>query len=105
LQRTLDEISASVEEEQKQAAANFKNDPPKIIYATTPSILVTIDGEPKLQQDEKIKMKKVINTPFLIVQYPKNNQYFLYGGRFWYTSASISSAWTITQSSPNEIQR
>ena len=93
LKTTIDELAATVEQEQNTAADNFKNDPPKIIYATESSTLVLIDGAPKLEQDDQLKMKRVINSAFLIVQYPGDNRFYLYGGNIWYSSANISNGW------------
>ena len=104
-QTTIDEILASIEKEQGPSSANLKNDPPKIIYATSPSTLVTIDGEPKLQDDDKLKMKRVTNTAFLIIQYPKDNQYYLYGGKFWFTSAAITTGWASVKKLPSDLQQ
>lgn len=105
LKTTMDDLAAAVEAEQKIASENLKNDPPKIIYAKQPSTLVLIDGDPKLEQDEKLKMKRVINTAFLIVQYPKDNQYYLYGGSVWYVSASINNGWKQVTKLPAELQQ
>lgn len=104
LQVTIDDIATAAEAEQKITAENLKNDPPKIIYTTTPSLLVMIDGEPKLQQDDKLNMQRVINTAFLIVQYPKDKQYYLYGGSNWYLSSSVISGWKVVKALPKDIQ-
>lgn len=101
---TIDDITTSIEQEQHTTSTGFKNDPPKIIYATKPSILVPIDGEPKLQDDEKLHMKRVINTAFLIVQYPKDNSFYLYGGNNWYTSENLLSGWAPSKKLPQELQ-
>ncbi len=37
-------------QKEQAAAANFNNKPPQIIFATQPTVLVTISGEPKLVQ-------------------------------------------------------
>jgi len=104
LQVTMDEIATAVEEEQKIISGNLKNEPPKIIYATQPSTLVLIDGEPKLEQDDKLKMKRVVNTAFLVFQYPNDNQYYLYGGSSWYASSSITSGWKTVKNMPKDLQ-
>ena len=104
VQTTLDEILTSIDEEQKSTATNLKNDPPKIIYRITSCLLVTIDGEPRLKDDDKLKMKRIINSPFLIVQYPKDNQYYLYGGNFWYQSASITSGYQPVKKLPKGLK-
>ncbi|ULQ52002.1 hypothetical protein [Flavihumibacter fluvii] len=105
LKTSIDDIAAAVEEEQKLMAANLKNDPPNIIYVTQPSTLVLVDGEPKLQMDDKLKMKKVLNTAFLIVQYPKDNLFYLYGGKFWYSATAITGTWKQVSKLPAELQQ
>lgn len=104
LKTTVDELAATVEQAQNTYTDNFKNEPPKIIYTTQPSTLVLIDGEPKAEQDDQLKMKRVINSAFLIVQYPADNKYYLYGGNTWYTSASITTGWATATKLPKEIQ-
>ena len=104
LQTTMDDITSAVEAEQKIAAENLKNDPPKIIYTAQSSTLILIDGEPKLEQDDKLKMKRVINTAFLILQYPKDNQYYLYGGSNWYVSSSVTTGWKAVKTLPKDLQ-
>jgi hypothetical protein len=104
LKTTLDEIAAGLEKEQSYAAEGFKNDPPVILYATQYSALVLIDGEPRLEQDSKLNMKRVINSAFLMVQSPKNNQYYLFGGSCWYTSKTLTEGWQYLKTLPAEIQ-
>lgn len=101
---TLDEIAAALEVEQNNTTENFKNDPPAILYSSQYSVLVLVDGEPKLEMDDKLKMKRVINSAFLIVQYSKDNQYYLFGGTGWYTSKSILEGWKPNKNLPAEIK-
>jgi hypothetical protein len=93
LSGSLDELIATIEEEQSYVSDELKNDPPKIFYASTPTTLVIIDGEPKLQDDKELKMKRVINTPFLLVENPDDKKYYLYGGKFWYVSTSLTEGY------------
>lgn len=104
LATTLDEIAASLEAEQGNAAANYKNDPPAILYATQYSVLVLVDGEPKFEMDEKLKMKRLINSAFLLVQSEKDHQYYLYGGSGWYVSKAVLEGWKPVTALPAEIQ-
>ena len=101
---TLDEIAASLEAEQSYAANNYKNDPPPILYANQYSVLVLVDGEPKFEMDEKLKMKRVFNSAFLIVQSEKDHHYYLYGGSCWYASKSVLEGWKPITALPAEIQ-
>lgn len=105
LELSMDALLATLEEENGMVANDLNNDPPKIIYATTPSTLVLIDGEPKLQMDNNIKMQRVINTPFLIVQATEDKKYYLSGGKFWYVSSSLKEGWKSTPQLPNSVKQ
>lgn len=100
---SLDELNATIEQEQQGQGDELKNDPPEIIYAAEPATLILIDGEPKLQDDKKLKMKRVINSAFLIVQEPGDKKYYLNGGKFWYSSAKLTEGYTHITTLPKSI--
>ena len=103
LTSSLDDVIATLEQEQTLASENLKNDPPVIYYTKTPTTLVLMDGEPKLQNDEQLKMKRVINSAFLIVENPDDKKYYLYGGQFWYASASLKEGYSPVSQLPKAI--
>ena len=100
---SLDEIAATIEQEQQLTNQDFKNDAPAILFKTEPSTLVLIDGEPRLKKDDKLGMNKVINTPFLIVENPDDKKYYLYGGKFWYSSAAPAGNYEAVATLPKRI--
>lgn len=100
---SLDELSATIEQEQAVASEDLKNDPPAIIYTTQPTMLVPMDGEPRLQDDKNLNMKRVINTAFLIVQNPDDKKYYLSGGQFWYSSGSAKEGYQPVSQLPKTI--
>lgn len=100
---SLDELIATIEDEQAIVSEDLKNDPPAIFYTTQPTTLVLMDGEPRLQDDKELKMKRVINTAFLIVENPDDKKYYLYGGQFWYVSASAREGYQPVSSLPKTI--
>ncbi|MBS1975923.1 MAG: hypothetical protein JST46_01040 [Bacteroidetes bacterium] len=101
---SLDDIAATIEQEQEAVNADFKNNAPEIIFKTEPTTLVLIDGEPRLKKDEKLGMNKVINTPFLIVENPDDKKYYLYGGQNWYVSALVAKDYNLAAQLPKRIQ-
>lgn len=105
LEISLDAIAATLETSKSAVSEDLKNDPPKLIYTTTPSTLVLIEGEPKLQQDEQLKMQRIINSPFLIVQANEDKKYYLLGGSIWYVSASVKEGWKNTTQFPASIKQ
>ena len=104
IEASLDDLLASVEREQQSSSDKMKNDPPKILYTKTPSTLVLMDGEPRLQKDEKLNMQRVINTAFLIVQDESTKLYYFYGGNQWYSSATVLTEWKAVSKLPKSIQ-
>ncbi len=101
---SLEEITSIIENE-KQVSGNdeLKTDPPTIHYKEELTTLIFIDGEPKIEKDEKMKMNRVINTAFLIVQDPDDKKYYLYGGKFWYVSSQVKSGWVSASKLPKTI--
>jgi len=103
LQGSLDDLIATIEQEQEVVSDQLKNDPPTIIYKTEATTLVLIDGEPRLQDDKDLKMKRVINSAFLIVENPDDKKYYLYGGQFWYTSSDLKEGYKPISTLPKSI--
>src|SRR5688572_9030911 len=100
---SLDELITTLEQEQAYVSDDLKNDPPTILYAAQPTTLVLIDGEPKLQDDKDLKMKRVINSAFLIVESPDDKKFYLYGGQFWYASADLKQGYQPVTALPKSI--
>ena len=101
---SLDQLLATIEENNPKQAGDLKNTPPKIYYKKQNSLLVLTDGTPKLEKDDNIKMERVMNSPFLIVKYPGDNKFYLNGGNFWYEANEITGSWTHAKKLPKEIQ-
>lgn len=103
---SLERLEASLElaEREHIAAANLKNDPPKIMVVTDPAVLVFIDGEPQLRDVENTGLRRVVNTPFLIVLDPANKTYYLDGGKIWMTARDVRGPWTETPSVPEKVR-
>ncbi|MEJ2049545.1 MAG: hypothetical protein P8Y60_06845 [Calditrichota bacterium] len=93
---SLDDFLAAlsvVEENQKIVDQSFNNEPPEIIFATSPTVLVMIDGNPRLSSIEKTDLDYVINTPYSIFYDKKTGDYYLKGGEIWYRSADVLGKW------------
>jgi hypothetical protein len=103
LSGSLDELVATIENERANVSEDLKNDPPVVLYATHSTTLVLMDGEPKLQDDKDLKMKRVINSAFLIVENPEDKKFYLYGGQTWYVSSSLNEGFEPTATLPQLI--
>ena len=104
---SLDEILSSLDQNQEEAklSKDLNNDPPKVFFVTRPSILVLIDGEPKLQQNKDWGLDAVINTPFTIVK-NTDGRFYLYGGKHWYSGPSATGPFNYTNDNvPQNLQK
>jgi hypothetical protein len=103
LSGSLDELISTIEQEQAITSDKLKHDPPTILYAEQSTTLVIMDGEPRLQDDKELKLKRVINTPFLIIENPDDKKYYLYGGQYWYASSSLKEGYKVITSLPKTV--
>ncbi len=102
---SLDRILPMLEtaETNQTAAVQLKNTPPEIIVKHEPAVLVIIDGEPKLQDIEDSKLKRVVNTPYVIVKSEK--KFYLATDSLWYTASDISGPWKTTTKLPVDVAK
>jgi len=72
------------------------NDPPQLIFATVPSLLILVDGSPVLQPLTG-NYQRVINTRavLLFCVNPANPGYFLYADSQWYNAPAITGPWLV----------
>ena len=105
LQGSLDELIATVQEISDKGNRNseLKHDPPKIIFTTKPSMLIMIDGEPKMKDIESSDLSYVANTPYMIFHDKSTRKFYLYGGEIWYEAVKITGDWTTTKIVPKDI--
>jgi hypothetical protein len=94
---SLDAIVATLNQNQQETklSQNISNKPPKILYVTQPSMLVLIDGQPKLQYNKDLKLDVVVNSPFTIVK-NDDGHFYLYGAKRWYVSNSALGPYNYT---------
>jgi hypothetical protein len=96
--------SLAVAEREKMNANNLRNDPPKFIFATSPTVLVTIDGEPQLRPLENSTVMRVVNTPFALFFDRDSKNYYLRTGNDWMSASDLSGAWKIDQDTPAGVK-
>ncbi len=87
---SIDELDATIKKDHANAEV-YNNDPPKIIYRESPTTLVILDGEPKVQKDKNLDAERVVNSPYLI--FKEGTQWNLYVGGTWYQSTSVLVGW------------
>lgn len=104
---SIDKLLATLEysEEELIASEKISNDPPEIIFTEKPGMLVVIDGEPKLEDVEGYSFKRVVNTPFFLIQEPKSKSFHLYSEKHWFSAGSLTGEWTIQEKLSSELKK
>jgi hypothetical protein len=94
---SLDEVLSSLERDMAQpyVSRGFNNSPPRIIVAGRPTMLVLIDGTPRLKRNGEWDLKAVVNTPYTIVE-STDGWFYLYGGRHWYIAPAPTGPFHLT---------
>jgi transcriptional antiterminator Rof (Rho-off) len=102
LDRVLSSLSANQEE--IELGKGLKADPPVILYADSPSVLIQLDGEPRFTTIEEGKLKRVVNTPYTLVLLVKKEKYYLDGGIDWYVADDVMGPWTVDTKPPKKVR-
>ncbi len=103
---SLDRLIAGMDAQKQETtqADRLGTTPPRIIPASSETILITLDGEPVLRKVEGSAVLRVANTPFALFFVPGVNAYFLRGGGQWRQSREISGPWKIASSVPEDLK-
>lgn len=102
---SLDRLEASLLDAQVEMASveGLRTTPPRILFASVPTILVSIDGEPRLRPIENTPLQRVVNSPFPLIYDPASRSFYLNGGRLWYRAQHIHGPWTLIDNPPAAV--
>ena len=103
LELSLDRLLTSLEvvEQERRSDADLESTPPTIVFATEPTVLVSIDGEPRMVPVEGSDVLRVINTPFTLLRTDDDGPYYLHAdGLTWYTAPDLDGDWQETTDVP-----
>lgn len=86
------------------ASVEVKNDPPQVIYATSPTILVLIDGQPVLRQVQGQRIMRVFNTRPLMLLEEATGNYFLHLMNRWAVAKAPTGPWAAAVTVPPALE-
>ena len=95
------QLNASKKE--TELSSTLSTRPPKIIYTKKPSLLVSFDGQPQLQQNPDWNLEQVVNTPFTVVR--TDGQYYLYDEKRWYRANAATGPWSYADRLPSSLSK
>ncbi len=90
---------------QKKESKNIKTGAPRIIVTQEETVLITIDGEPRMKPIENTKLFKVINTPYTIIMDAKSNYYLNADRDVWFSSTGLENDWTLNENTPSDVKK
>lgn len=102
---SLDALLASIEQNNPKQQSDIKTDAPDVIYRDHTSVLVVLDGDPKMAKVDNTDFNRVMNTPYFLIQDPKSSAYYLYGNKVWFTAKSLSGTWTLDSKPSKDLKR
>jgi hypothetical protein len=98
----LDRLEAALamdEQKDKGESKPLKNDPPKIVFSTTPALLVLIDGTPKYGAVSGSTYTRVMNTRPLMLK-DTSGAHFLRLFDGWLTGPAFTGPWAVANTVP-----
>jgi hypothetical protein len=102
----LDRLEASLavtRAEEKHPTIHVRNDSPRILFSTTPAVLVLIDGQPVLRPAPDTALLRIINTRALLLFDPRGPRYYLSVAGHWMTAGDLPGAWAQRSDIPGSI--
>src|SRR6266699_478664 len=103
---SLDRLEAALEADSDVVkGVDVKNDAPKVIIATKPSMLVLIDGTPQMGDVPGTKLQSVINTRSIILYDSDERLYFLRVQERWLQAKALEGPWKYAQKLSDAMKR
>jgi len=105
LEISLDRLLTSLElgERERASDENLLSTPPVILFTTEPTVLVTIDGEPRMVPVEGSAVARVVNTPFTILREGDGPFYLYADSTTWYSAATLDGDWRVSLNPPGSV--
>lgn len=102
---SLDRLLASLAaaQEEHKSTEGLRNDPPKIIVANAPAVLVLYDGEPVLKDIPGTKLQRVVNTPYPVIFDPATKSYYITNTTWWFGAPDPMGPWAMIKTPPPEV--
>ena len=103
---SLDRLQAALEAAGEEIkGVEVKNDPPKVIITSKPSLLVLIDGMPQLREIQGTKLQRVINTRAVLLFENDKKTYYLRVQDWWLQAKDLEGPWTYAKKLPDDMKK
>ena len=93
----MTEVSANLSE-------GLNNEAPEIIFATSPTMLILVDGDPIFEEIDNSQYERVVNTPYFVVKDKKKGNFYINGSDNWYVSDNFDT-WELSTKVPRKLEQ
>jgi hypothetical protein len=98
----LEAALAAVQARTRGEGKPLRNEPPRIVFSTTPALLVLIDGSPAYRPVTGTPYERVINTRPLLLKDAAGTHYLrLFDG--WMAAAALTGPWSVAAKAPADL--
>jgi hypothetical protein len=100
---SLDRLQAALAitgAETQARAVPVRNEPPQFVFAQSPTILVSVDGEPVWRPVKGTSLERVINTRALMLLDDKSGKYYIHLFDGFIEAPSFTGPWTAAKRVP-----
>jgi len=103
---SLDRLESTIEvaAAQTRTQQTLKNDPPRIVFASTPTILIYIDGAPVWRAVSGTSLERVLNTRPLLLR-DSHGTLFLKIFDGWLEAPQLDGSWNVTLHPAPELEK
>ena len=104
LDRLEAELVSVATEKNDIKGLTVKNDPPRVIFSTKPSMLVVIDGPPRFRDVGGTSLQKVLNSQAFILLDANKKKYYLNVMDGWLEAATLEGPWSYVAKVPDDLK-
>jgi hypothetical protein len=103
---SLDRLETALEaEDLVQKGVEVKNEPPKVIIASKPSLQVLIDGKPQMREVPGTRLQSVINTKSILLFESDKKVYYLRVEDWWLQGNELDGPWENAKKLPDYVKK
>ena len=102
----LDRLQSAIEIDREVIKTiAVRNDPPKVIISSHPSLLILVDGAMQMRQVPGTKVQRVINSRSRILFAEQERFYYLLVENRWLGAEKVDGPWQYLDKAPGEVER
>ena len=102
---SLDRLVASVKKSKAPPTTEVNNDPPTIFVSMKPALLLLVNGAPVLGKIANSSLQFVVNANWPVFFDQASSQYYLFNGKGWMQTASLTGTWVATSKLPSGMSQ